>query len=164
MSHGGYQQPQPEAVATPLPVTKKSLVWSWVSYGIIVTTFLAAFISKSAGNIALMTVFAVLCVLTLTVAAVLYLVRRAVHDAPQSKAVAEGNSVGTVVVWKTLWLVPSLLLFAGLVRSISGTTPDGIIIGVIGVLTLIPVIPTYIVLGIKRATRKKRQLEPGNRT
>jgi uncharacterized membrane protein YhaH (DUF805 family) len=155
VNNGGYQQ-HSEAVATPLPVTKKSLVWSWVSYGIIVATFIAAFISKSAGNITLMTVFAVLCTLTLTVAAVLYLVRRAVHDAPRSKAVAAGNSVRSVVVWKTLWLVPSLLLFIGMVRSIAGTTPDGIAIGVIGVLTLIPVIPAYIVLGIMRATRKKR--------
>jgi hypothetical protein len=155
MSHNGYQQPQPDTTPAPLPVTKKSLVWSWVSYGIIVVTFLGAFISKSAGNIALMTVFSVLCTLTLTVAAVLYLVRKAVHDAPQSKAVAAGNSVRSVVVWKTLWLVPSLLLFIGMARSIAGTTPDGIAIGVIGALTLLPVIVTYIILGIMRMIRKR---------
>lgn len=156
MNHNGYQQPQPDTNEAPLPVTKMSLIWSWVSYGIIVVTFLGAFISKSAGNIGLMTVFAVLCTLTLTVAAVLYLVRKALHDAPQSKEVAAGNSIGAVVAWKTLWLVPSLLLFIGMVRSIAGTTPDGIAIGVIGVLTLLPIIPTYIVLGIMRATRKNR--------
>lgn len=156
MSHNGYQQPQHEAKTTSLPVTRKGLIWSWIALGVILATFLGAFISKSAGNIPLMTVFAVICTLALTVSAVLYLVRKALHDAPQSKAVADGNSVGAVVVWKTLWLVPSLLLFIGMVRSIAGTTPDGIAIGVIGALTLLPVIPTYIVLGIMRATRKKR--------
>ena len=155
MNTGGHQQ-HSEAVATPLPVTKKSLIGSWVPYGVIVASYLAAFISNLAGNVTLVTVFAVLGMLTMTVAAVLYLVRKAVRDAPQSRAVAEGNSVRSVVVWKTLWLVPSLLLFAGMARCVAGTTPDGIAIGVIGVFTLIPVIPAYVVLGIMRATRKKR--------
>lgn len=141
---------------SPIRVTRKTLIWSWVSYGLIVVFLFGAFISNAVGNTALMTVFAALCTVTLTIAAVLYLIRKALHDAPQSKAVADGNSVRSVVVWKTLWLIPALLMFFGMVRCIGGVTPDGIASGVISVLTLLPIIPTYIVLGIMRATRKKR--------
>jgi hypothetical protein len=151
MTHNDLQ-PAP----TPLPVTRKSLIWSWTSFGISVITFLGAYISNLAGNTALMIVFAVVCTATMTFGAVLYLIRKAIHDAPQSKAVADGNSVRSVVIWKTLWLIPSLLMFFGLVRCIRGTTPDGIAVGVTAVLTLIPIIPTYIVLGIMRVVRKKR--------
>lgn len=152
MNQNNLQQVTPP----PLPVTRKSLIWSWASYAIIVITFFAAFISNAAGNRNLMTVFAVICTTTMTFAAVLYLVRKALHDAPQSKAVQDGNSVKSVVAWKTLWMIPALLMFFGMVRCIQGVTPDGIASGVISVLTLIPIIPAYIVLGIKRAIRKKR--------
>lgn len=150
MSHKEIQE------IAPLPVTQKTLTWSWASLGIVTVTFLGAFISDAVGNIALTTVFAVICTATLTFAAVLYLIRKSLHDAPTSKAVADGNSVRSVVAWKTLWLIPALLLFLGMVRCIAGVTPDGIAIGVTAVLTLIPIIPAYIVLGIMRTVRKKR--------
>jgi hypothetical protein len=153
MSHNGYQQPQPDT--NEAPATNKISAW-WIIISVVLITYFAAFISSTLGNDPLMFVFAVICMLTITTAAVFYLVRKAIRDAPQSKAVQEGSSIRAYVAWKTLWLVPSLLLFIGFVRSIAGTTPDGIAIGVIGVLTLLPIIPTYIVLGIMRATRKKR--------
>lgn len=149
MIHNEIQESTP-------PVTRKTLAWSWISLGIILVTFLGAFVSKMAGNTTLMTVFIVICTATMTFAAVLYLIRKSLHDAPQSKAVADGNSVRSVVVWKTLWLIPTLLMFFGMARCIGGVTPDGIAVGVTAVLTLIPIIPAYIVLGIMRAIRKKR--------
>jgi hypothetical protein len=126
-----------------------------VSYGLIVVTFFGAFISHAAGNTALMTVFSVICTVTLTTAAVLYLIRKALHDAPQSQAVANGNSVQSVVIWKTLWLTPTLLLFLGMVRCIAGVTPDGILIGVIGTLVGMFVLPIYAVLGVMRVVKKR---------
>jgi hypothetical protein len=151
MNHNDFQ-PAP----TPLPVTRNSLIWSWTSFGISVITFLGAYISNLAGNTDLMIVFAVLCTATMTVGAVLHVIRYALHSAPQTQAVADGNSVRSVVIWKTLWLIPALLEFFGLLRCIRGVTPDGIAIGAVGLLTLIPIIPTYIVLGIMRLVRKKR--------
>lgn len=141
---------------SPMRVTRKTLIWSWVSYGLIVLFFFGAFISNAVGNTELMTIFAALCTVTMTFAAVLYLIRKSLHDAPQSKAVADGNSVRSVIAWKTLWLIPTLLMFFGMVRCIGGVTPDGIAIGVTAVLTLIPIVPAYIILGIMRAIRKKR--------
>ncbi|SLJ96135.1 hypothetical protein [Arthrobacter sp. P2b] len=151
MNHNDFQP-----VPTPLPVTRNSLIWSWTSFGISVITFLGAYISNLAGNTDLMIVFAVLCTATMTFGAVLHVIRYALHSAPQSQAVADGNSVRSVVIWKTLWLIPALLEFFGLLRCIRGVTPDGIAIGAVGLLTLIPIIPTYIVLGIMRLVRKKR--------
>lgn len=138
-----------------LPVTRKSIIWSWVSYGLIVVSFFAAFISNAVGNVALMTVFSVLCTVTLTFAAVLYLFRKALHEAPQSQAVANGNSVQSVVIWKTLWLAPVLLLFLGMARCIAGVTPDGILIGVIGTIVGMFVMPIYAILGIVRVVKKR---------
>lgn len=155
MNNNGYQQPQPDTHEAPLPASNKNTAWK-IIFSVVIATYFAAFISSTLGNEPLMFVFAVIGLLTITTGAVFYLVRKALRDAPQSKAVQEGSSIRAYVVWKTLWLVPSLLLFIGLARSIAGTTPDGIAIGVIGVLTLLPIIPTYIVLGIMRATRKKR--------
>jgi hypothetical protein len=55
-------------------------------------------------------------------------------------------------------MIPATLLFVGLVRCIAGVTPDGIALGVIGVVTLLPIIPAYIVLGIMRAVRRNRHM------
>lgn len=138
-----------------LPITRKNIIWSWITYGLIVVSFFAAFISNAVGNVALMTLFSVVCTVTLTFTAVLYLIRKALHDAPQSQAVANGNSVTAVVFWKTLWLGPVLLLFIGMVRCIAGVTPDGILIGVIGTLVGMFVMPIYAILGIARVTKKR---------
>lgn len=146
----------PPRESTPLQVTRKTIIWSWASLIVILVSFFGAVFSKAAGNVVLMTVFSVICTVTLTFAAVLYLIRKALHDAPQSQAVANGNSVQSVVIWKTLWLAPVLLLFLGMVRCIAGVTPDGILIGVIGTLVGMFIMPIYAILGIIRVTRKKR--------
>lgn len=139
---------------TPLPFTRKDRVLSWTSFAVIIVTFLGAVISNAAGNAALMTAFSVLCTLFLTGSGVHYLSRKALHEAPQSQAVANGSSVASVVLWKTLWLAPALLLFLGMVRCIAGVTPDGILIGVIGALVGMAVLPIYAVLGIMRVVKK----------
>jgi hypothetical protein len=63
--------------------------------------------------------------------------------------------VQSVVIWKTLWLTPTLLLFLGMVRCIAGVTPDGILIGVIGTLVGMFVLPIYAVLGVMRVVKKR---------
>jgi hypothetical protein len=63
--------------------------------------------------------------------------------------------VQSVVILKTLWLAPTLLLFLGMVRCIAGVTPDGILIGVIGTLIGMVVLPVYAGLGIVRVVKKR---------
>jgi ABC-type multidrug transport system permease subunit len=116
----------------------------------------AAHVSNYLGATTVAAVLAVTVLLSLTVALVWFILRKAMVDAVGSDSVKAGNSVFSQAVWKVLWLVPVILFAFGFAGDLIGFKEEGKWMGVAAVLLLLPVITTYIGMGIARSVRKRR--------
>ena len=140
----------------PSETGKHPLHRAYVIGSIIVGIAIAAHISNALGATVLAAVLAIFVLLALTASLLWFLIRKAMSDASGSDAIKSGNNPRSQAVWKTLWLVPILLFIAGFAADLIGFKEPGKWVGVAGVLTILPIVPTYVVMGIRRSVRQRR--------
>lgn len=131
-------------------------VWlAWLGIGVAAT---AAHIANYVGNRGLAEFLALVVMFSLTYALVTHLVQKTVREV-RSKGGSPLGSASSVAAWNVLWTIPVILFVFGFFGDLLGFKEQGKLMGVIAVVTLLPILPTYLVLGIKRAIRKRRNAE-----
>lgn len=130
------------------------LVWSLIVIGLIA---LGAHVSKYLGADLLATVLAILAILGLSALCFIHLTKRALHAAALSSGRTGAYSPGVTAVWKTLWVLPvALFTFGFFADLLLGFKEEGKAMGVVAVVLLLSIIPTYLVLWIMRLVQRDK--------